>query len=470
MSKRIETDILVIGGGSGGLSVAAGAAQMGVRVVLMEKGRMGGDCLNYGCVPSKALLAAAKAAHAVSRAAIYGIDVGPAKIDFRRVHDHVHGVIAGIAPHDSVERFESLGVRVIEAAGRFVGPREVAAGDHVVRAKRIVIATGSSPRVPPIPGLGDVPFLTNESVFDLTDLPAHLLVIGAGPIGLEMAQAFRRLGSRVTVLEKFRALPKDDPELAAILLDRLREEGVEIREEVDIAGVSGSAGAISVDLGDSRVEGSHLLVATGRAPALDGLDLEAAGIDYEKSGIPTDARLRTSNKRVFAIGDCRGGLQFTHVAGYEAGIVIRNALFRLPAKASHDAVPRVTYTDPELAAVGLDEATARERHGDRLEVRRFRYEDNDRARAERDTVGMVKLMAVGGRPVGAAIVGAHAGELIQLLTLAIVQKIKISAIAGYISPYPTLGELNKRVAGSFFTEALFGERTRKLTRLLMKLG
>lgn len=474
MSERIETDLLVIGAGSGGLSVAAGAAQMGARVVLIEKGEMGGDCLNFGCIPSKALLAAAKAAHAPDTARAFGVDLGEPEVDFQKVHDHVHDVIAGIAPHDSQERFEGLGVIVIRAAAKFVGKREVEAGGKRVHARRIVVATGSTPRIVPIPGLEDAPYLTNETVFSLTERPEHLVIIGAGPIGLEMAQAFRRLGSRVTVLEIFHALPKDDAELARDLVELLRGEGIDLREGVDIESVErqgeGVRIATSREGRAESLEASHLLLATGRAPAVDGLDLEAAGIAYDKSGIFTDARLRTSNKRVFAIGDCRQGLQFTHVAGYEAGIVIRNALFKLPAKADYSAVPWVTYTDPELAQIGLNEQEARDRYGDAVSVLRAEYADNDRARTERVSAGVVKVIAKGGRPVGATVLGAQAGELINFWTLAISQKLKLSAIAGYISPYPTLSELNKRAAGMAFTETLFSDRTRRVVRFLQKLG
>lgn len=474
MSERLETDLLVIGAGSGGLSVAAGAAQMGARVVLIEKGEMGGDCLNYGCVPSKALLAAAKAAHVPQTWDRFGLAGGAPEVDFRRVHEHVHGVIATIAPNDSQERFEGFGVQVFRAPARFIGRREVEAGEHRIRARRIVVATGSTPGVPPIPGLDGVSYLTNETVFELTERPEHLAIVGAGPIGIEMAQAFRRLGSRVSVLEKVRALPKDDPELTAPLLDALRAEGISLQEGVDIESVESRDGRVCIHAvreGRSEThEASHLLIAAGRKPTLDGLDLETAGVAYEPAGILTDARLRTSNKRIFAIGDCRKGPQFTHVAGYEAGIVIRNALFRLPAKADYRAMPWVTYTDPELAQVGLTEEEARDRYGDRIRVLRQNYADNDRAQAERSTLGCVKLIAHKGRPVGASILGAQAGELINMWALAIAEKMKLASIAGYISPYPTLAELNKRVAGMAFTDTLFSERTRKLVRFLQRLG
>ncbi len=474
MTGSLHCDLLVIGAGSGGLSVAAGAAQMGARVILVEKGRMGGDCLNTGCVPSKALLAAARAAHAGEAARPFGIDYAASTVDFRRVHDHVHAVIAAIAPHDSEERFESLGVTVLRESARFLDRRRMAAGDHVLRARRIVLATGSRPRIPPVPGLDEVPYLTNETIFDLRERPRHLVVIGAGPIGLEMAQAFHRLGSAVTVLEKVRALPRDDPEIAAIALAALRGEGLVIREGVEIAAVAGTAGAIRVAYEDATgahsVEGSHLLVATGRAPAIAALDLDAAGIAHDAAGIAVDARLRTSNRRVYAIGDCRRGLQFTHVAGYEAGIVLRNALFHLPARADYDAVPRVTYTDPEIAHVGLDEAAARARFGDRVRIIRQRYDENDRARAERATTGLLKLVAHGGRPLGVSIVGAGAGELIQIWALALARRLRLADIAGFIAPYPTFGEIGKRAAGSYFSDRLFSARTRAIVRFLQRFG
>lgn len=471
MSGHVETDICVIGAGSGGLSVAAGAVQMGARVVLIEKDRMGGDCLNTGCVPSKALLAAAKAAHAIGAAKRFGIGAAAVEIDFAAVMRHVKGVIDSIAPHDSVERFEGLGVTVIKAAARFTGPREIMAGETRVRAKRFVIATGSRAAVPPVAGLDSVPYLTNETIFDLKERPGHLLVIGAGPIGLEMAQAFRRLGSRVTVIERLVALPKDDPEMTAILVARLAEEGIALRERTNIASVSGGAGAIRLMLeGGETIEGTHLLVAAGRRPNVEGLGLEDAGIIHDGKGIKTDRRLRTTNRRVFAIGDVRGGAQFTHAAGYDAGIVIRNILFRLPAKADYRALPWATYTDPELAHVGLPETEAREKYGDAVKVLRFDYGENDRARAERLGPGRIKLVAHKGRPVGVTIVGKDAGELINFWAFALASRAKLSTISSYVSPYPTLAEINKRVASANFTDTLFSDRMKRIVRFLLKLG
>ena len=335
-ARVLDVDICVIGAGSGGLSVAVGASQMGASTVLVERGKMGGDCLNYGCVPSKALLAAGHAAEATRHAGRFGVNVGEPRIDGRRVNDHVHGVIAAIAPNDSVERLEGLGATVIKGHARFTGPAQVEADGIRVNARRFVVATGSSPFVPPIPGLSDVSFLTNETVFDLDAVPEHLIVVGGGPIGIEMAQAHRQLGSRVTVLEMFTMLPKDDPELVQVVRSRLTSEGIDIREGVKVVGVAstdaGASVAVAENGKESRIEGSHLLVAAGRRPNVDGLDLEKAGVVYSPKGVQVDRRLRTTNRKVFAIGDVAGGYQFTHMAGYHAGIVIKNALFRIPAR------------------------------------------------------------------------------------------------------------------------------------------
>ncbi|MEO0751030.1 MAG: FAD-dependent oxidoreductase [Pseudomonadota bacterium] len=454
--ERIKTDLLVIGAGSGGLSVAAGAVQMGASVVLLEGHKMGGDCLNYGCVPSKALIAAGKAAYGQAHAAEYGVADQTPKVDYAAAKDHVADVIATIAPHDSVERFEGLGVRVITEFGRFLSPTEVQAGDHVITARRVVIATGSSPLVPPIPGLDKVPYDTNETLFDLRERPEHLLIIGGGPIGMEMAQAHIRLGSRVTVIEGAKALGNDDPEMAEVVLSKLRAEGVEIAEEALAKKISGAAGDITVATQDGRrFSGTHLLMAVGRKSNIETLDLDKAGIKTHKRGIEVDASLKTTNKRVYAIGDVAGGLQFTHVAGYHAGIIIRSALFGLPAKQRTDHIPWATYTDPELAQVGLTEAEARKAHGANLEVVRFEFSGNDRAIAERKTDGLIKIMVVKSRPVGASIAGPQAGELIGVWALALANKMKMSKIANMVAPYPTLGEVNKRVAGAYFSPRLF---------------
>ncbi len=458
---RIKTDICVIGAGSGGLSVAAGAVQMGAKVVLLEGHKMGGDCLNYGCVPSKALIAAGKHAHAMTDGAAFGIMPSAPQVDYAAAKDHVRRAIDTIAPVDSQERFEGLGVTVIRDCGRFISKTEVQAGDTVIKARRFVIATGSGPFVPPIPGIDTVPYLTNETIFDLREKPDHLIIIGGGPIGLEMAQAHIRLGARVTVIEGQNALGKDDPELAALVLENLRAEGVEIVEDAAAQEITGTAGAITVKTPKGDHSGSHLLVAVGRKVNLDGLDLKAGGVAHDRA-IKVDASLRSvSNKRVYAVGDAAGGLQFTHVAGYHAGVIIRSILFGLPSKTRTDHIPWVSYTDPELAQVGLTEAEARRKFGARLEVVRADYAHNDRAITDGKTTGFVKVMVAGGRPVGASIVGAQAGELIGLWALALANRMKMSAIAGMVAPYPTLGEVNKRVAGAYFSPRLFESPTVK---------
>ena len=370
-----------------------------------------------------------------------------------------------------MERFEALGVRVLHAEARFTGPRAVRAGDAEIRPRRFVIATGSQPAIPPIRGLRDVPYLTNETVFANRRLPEHLIVIGGGPIGVEMAQAHCRLGSRVTLLDIGPLLPRDDPELSALLARRLSSEGIVCRPGVEVTGIEGTSEAIVVRLANGeQVTGSHLLVAAGRRPTVDALDLAAAGIASTAQGITVDARLRTTNRRVFAVGDVAGGPQFTHIALYHAGIVIRNALFHLPAKVDYRALPWVTYTDPELAQVGLTETAARAVEP-AARVLRWRFAENDRAQTERETEGMVKVVTgKSGRVLGASILGAGAGDLILPWAFAISQNLKIGALANLIVPYPTRGEAGKRAAGSYYTPTLFSARTRRLVRLLARFG
>jgi pyruvate/2-oxoglutarate dehydrogenase complex dihydrolipoamide dehydrogenase (E3) component len=343
--KQLECDICVIGAGSGGLSVAAAASQFGENVVLIERGEMGGDCLNYGCVPSKALLAAGKHAHAFTSGEAFGIAAQKPKVDFGKVHDHVHSVIGAIAPHDSQERFEGLGVTVIRETGRFVDGETVEAGETRIKARRFVIATGSSPAAPPIPGL-DARWTISPTRPCSTTRPCltHLLVIGGGPIGMEMAQAHRRLGAKVTVLEAFQPLGKDDPELTSIVLDHLRGEGIDIRAGVKITDISQSAKGITIALDeDGKADSADRLASAGgggpQAQCQTSLNLDAAGIGHDKRGIKVDDSLRTSNRKVYAIGDVAGGLQFTHVAGYQAGLVVRAILFRLPVKNDTRCIP-----------------------------------------------------------------------------------------------------------------------------------
>lgn len=474
LSETVKADLCVIGAGSGGLSVAAAAAAFGRSVVLIEKHKMGGDCLNTGCVPSKALIAAAKRAHLMRHSAAFGIAAMEPAIDHRAVHEHVRGVIAAIEPNDSVERFTKLGVRVVTAEGRFTDRETVAAGPFLIKARRYVIATGSAPAVPPIPGLEATGFFTNETLFENTERLGHLIVIGGGPIGMEMAQAHARLGSKVTVIEGLNALGKDDPELTVIALKALRNEGIDIREGAKVTKVEGRVGAIRVTIeagGPSeRIEGTHILVAAGRKPNVAGLGLEQAGIAADRTGIKVDAGLVTSNSKVFAIGDVTGGLQFTHVANDHAGIVIRRALFRLPAKAKTGHIPWVTYTDPEIANVGLTEKQALAA-GHKVRVLRWPYHDNDRAQADRSTEGLIKVITdTKGRILGAGIVGASAGELIQMWSLAISQGLRIKAMTAWVSPYPTLSEINKRAAFRYYAGAAESRLVRRALDWLAKLG
>ncbi len=474
MPTPIECDICVIGAGSAGLSVAAAAAQFGEKVVLIEKGIMGGDCLNHGCVPSKALIAAARHAHDMGSGVTFGIAAATPQVDYAAVMAHVHSVIAAIAPIDSQERFEGLGVTVIRAAARFTSASEVEAGGQTIRARRFVIATGSTPAAPPIGGLAEAGYLTNETLFDNRQLPGHLVIIGGGPIGLEMAQAHRRLGSKVTVLEALTPLAKDDPELAAVVLERLAGEGVEIIAGARVDRVARAGEGVTVDIthdGAQRsIEGTHLLVAVGRHPTVDGLGLEAAGIAHDRQGITVDKAMRTSNRKVYAIGDVAGGLQFTHVAGYHAGLVIRNALFRLPVTNRPEIMPWVTFTDPELAHAGLSEADARRRHGN-VRVLKASFAESDRAQAERATDGLIKVITDRrGRILGAGIVGASAGELIQPWSLAVSQELNIRAMADSVVAYPTLAEISRKVAVSYYADYPAKPWVRRLIGWLQWLG
>jgi pyruvate/2-oxoglutarate dehydrogenase complex dihydrolipoamide dehydrogenase (E3) component len=470
MSETIDTDVCIIGAGAAGLSVAAGAALLGARTVLIEKGEMGGDCLNYGCVPSKALLAAAHRAQAMRSASKYGIAAVEPAIDFARVHAHVRGVIDEIAPVDSAERFAGLGATVLRGTARFIARDKVAVNGTTLRAKRFVLAVGGKAAVPPIPGLAETPFYTNETIFTLSAKPERLLIIGGGPIGVEMAQAHAALGSDVTIVTAGSILGRDDPEMVDLLRRRLRRDGITIVENAAVERVH--AAALHARIGETVevLPFTHLLVAAGRRANVEALAPQLAGVETDKGGILVDRRLRTTNSKIFALGDCvSGGPQFTHAAGYQAGIVIRNVLFRLPAKVDYGALPRVTYTAPELASVGMSEAEARAKHGADIRILRWAYAENDRARAERELHGHVKaIVTPKGVILGATVLGASAGELIQPWVLAMSAKLKIGALANMIAPYPTLGEVTKRAAGSFYTPQLFSARTKKLVRFLLR--
>lgn len=474
MTTVLNPDICVIGGGAAGLSVAAGAAAFGVPVVLIERGLMGGDCLNHGCVPSKTLIAAARHAQAIRVADRFGLAASEPVVDCERLHSRIHEVIAGIAPHDSVERFTGLGVQVLQCSARFIDENTIAAGDHLVRARRFVIATGSAPAIPDIPGLDALPFLTNETLFDLKRLPGHLVIVGAGPVGIEMAQAYHRLGAAVTVIENRQALAHADPELASIAIAALRDEGVVLHEATTIGAAEHEGGRIVLRCrkasGVFQVEGSDLLIAAGRRPNHASLGLSAAGIDHNAKGIVVRPDLRTSNRRVYAIGDAAGGLQFTHVASYHARLVLQQMMFRLPAREDRAIVPRVMYTDPEIAEVGLSEAEAREKFG-AIDVIRTDLALSDRGRTDGVEAGLVKIV-VGrrGRILGAGIAAPGAGELISMWSLAVANRMTLKQVRGYVAPYPTLSEIGKQAAISYYAPLAKNAVVRSAIRALRVFG
>lgn len=382
--ETTTADLCIIGAGSGGLSVAAAASQMGLNVVLVEKGKMGGDCSNYGCVPSKSLLAVGKHADAMRHADVFGMTSVNPEVDYVKLRDYIRGVIDTIAPNDSVERFEGLGVNVILGAAHFVGKNEVEANEKRVKAKRFVIAAGARAAVPPIPGLDNTPYFTNETIFDLAEKPKHLIVVGGGPIGCELAQAYALFGAKVTILEGIKLLPRDDLECVEVIRQRLKRNGIDIFEGIKVTNIVGSDKTITVtieeDGQEKSIHGSYLLMATGRCPNIDELDCEKAGVETDKLGVIVDGRLRSSNKKIYAIGDVARTFQFTHAAGYHAEIVIRNALFRQPAKVNYKAMPWVTYTEPEMAHVGMNEMIA-EDSGFKYKVLKMNMSEIDRNQA-----------------------------------------------------------------------------------------
>ncbi len=447
---------------------------MQVPVVLIEKHRMGGDCLNVGCVPSKALIAAAKHAAAMRDAEAFGFAAVEIKPAFNRVNAHVRQVIAAISPVDSEDRFRALGATVIKGEARFIDRRTVQVGDQLIRARRFVIATGSIPSIPPIPGLATVPYLTNESLFDLTRRPQRLVVLGAGPIGMEMAQAHARLGSEVVVLEPKAILGREDPEAARIARLALERDGVVFWTGIEVTSVSGTGERLKVTIAANgaaeTIDCSHILVATGRRPTVDGLNLDKARVSVTPEGITVNRKLKTSNRKIYAIGDVVGPPQFTHRANYHAGLVIRNGLFRLPVKAHDGLMPRVTFTDPEIASIGLSEDEAR-KQGKGIRVLRWPFAENDRAQAERKTHGFIKAMVdAKGRILGIVIVGHNAGELLTPWTLAMANGLPINAMTGITFPYPTYSEISKRVATSFLLPKLRSPWLQRLLRFIRKFG
>lgn len=475
--KELKADIAVIGAGSGGLSVAAGAAQLGLKVVLFEKHKMGGDCLNYGCVPSKALISAAKAAHAVRTAGRFGVTAQELTVAWDGVRAHIEKVIETIAPVDSQERFEGLGCTVIREHARFTDPAVIESDSVRVKARRIVIATGSRAVLPSIPGLAEAPYLTNETIFSLQSLPQKLVILGAGPIGVELGQAFARLGAAVMLIEPARALARMDAEAAAVTVSALHREGVDVREGWKAIRVSGRSGALELVLngpqGESEtIAATHLLVAAGRAPVLEGLGLEAGGVAHDAKGVTVKPNLRsTTNPRVWAVGDAAGKALLTHAAGWHASVFVRNALFKTRSTFDALPMPAVAYADPEVGQIGLTEAEAKQQYGDHsVRTARWSFEENDRAQAEGAHEGFAKIVTNNaGAILGATVVGEGAGDLLQIVAVAMSNKLKIRALTNYIAPYPTRGEIIKRVAGQWYVPVLFSKRTKTLVGLLQRI-
>ncbi len=447
---KFDADLVIIGAGSAGLSFAAGAVQMGAGVVLIEGGKMGGDCLNTGCVPSKALIEAARRAKGAASAKNLGVSCHDVTVDYASVMHYVRETIASIEPHDSQERFEGLGVRVIRGYAEFASKNSIRVGNETVTARRIVVATGAIPIAPPINGLDAVAYFTNETFFENRNRPDHLIIIGGGPIGVEMAHAHAQLGIKTTLIESFEILPREIAKTREIVRTKLLQDGVTVFENCDVRSIKENGAIKSITLGDGQmVKGSHILVATGRRANVQGLNLSAAGIETTDVGIKVDDSLRTTNRAVYAIGDVIGQEQFTHLAGYHASLVVRSALFGLPAKVRKNHIPRVTYCDPEVASVGdISDGTG-------IETYRVTYDGLDRAIAGARTDGFAQIWVKNGRVRGATIVGAQAGELIHFWSLVIAQNLKLLKASSVITPYPTLSDINKKLIGAYFTPRLF---------------
>lgn len=469
---NIKTDICVIGAGSGGLSFAAGAAQMGASVVLFEKGKMGGDCLNYGCVPSKSLIESSKYASIAYKAKNLGVQINNIQLDAKDIMNHIKNVIKKIEPHDSVERFESLGVKVIQSKASFIDSKSVQGENCVVSAKYFIISTGSSPRIIPFNGLNLNRVLTNENIFDLNYIPKILLVIGGGPIGCELAQAFASFGTKIIILENSdKILGMLDSSSRDILLDSWKNLPIDVFTSVTDINFSDSNSIRKVSFVTEKIKNEiifdDILMATGREPNLSILNLDNANIFFDSKGIIVDAYQRTNQKRIFAIGDCASRFQFTHNASYQASALIQTILFKLPKKVSYNYFPYCIYTNPEIAHVGICVADAKKQG---LTILSLKYEGNDRAIATANELGLIQVSTdKRGYIYGVTIIGANAGELITQWTILMSNKKKLKHMASTIVPYPTLSELNKRVAGSFYTPKLFSKKVQSIVKVLMKI-
>ena len=464
-----EYDIGIIGGGAGGLTVAAGAAQLGAKTLLVEKDKeLGGDCLHFGCVPSKTLIKSAHVYHMMNNSEKFGlpkVDVPP--VDFKNISKRVQEVIGSIQHHDSVERFCGLGARVEFGHPKFTDEHTIRLNGKSYTAKNWVIATGSSAIIPPIKGLDQTPYITNRELFYLDHLPTSMIVLGAGPIGVEMAQAFGRFGTAVTVVDMApQILPHDDQDLAGTVMETLQSEGVRfyVNHTIEAVADLGNERSVTVKSKDGSIvtlKAEALLVALGRVANVDGLGLKTIGVEYDRRGIKVNNRMRTNHKHIYAVGDVNGGFQFTHVAGYEGGIVVGNAIFRLPRKADYTYLPWCTFTDPPLGNIGMNENMAR-KAGIDYKVFSEEFKDNDRSVAEGQKTGKIKmLLDEKEKPIGVQILGPHAGDLLAEWVAVLNGKVKLATLAAAVHPYPTIGEINKRVAGNFFSPKIFSEKVQK---------
>ncbi|MDP2645769.1 MAG: FAD-dependent oxidoreductase [Desulfobacterales bacterium] len=471
-----DFDIGILGGGAAGLTIASGAAQLGAKTLLIEKEeQLGGDCLHYGCVPSKTLIKTAHVWHQAATAQRYGLPALAMKpVDFKDVAARIQSVIGTIQKHDSAERFCSLGVKVEFGNAQFTDEHAVRLNGNTHSARAWVIATGSSPSIVPIEGLDRTPYITNREIFCLDHLPVSMIFLGAGPIAVEMAQAFARLGSKVTVVQRSgQILGKEDQDMADGVMSALISDGVTFHLNAAILRVGdlGTEKEVVIKQADETISlmAEMIFVALGRAANVNGMGLEAIGLDFDKTGIKVNNRMRTNHRHIYAAGDVTGRYQFTHAAGYEGGIVISNAIFRLPRKADYTFLPWCTYSDPELASIGMNEATAKDQ-GIKYSVWTEEFKANDRSLAEGQESGKIKMILdQRQKPIGVQILGSRAGDLLSEWVAVLNGGVKLSTLAGAVHPYPTLGEINKKVAGTFFAKKIFSDRVKKALKLFFNL-